>query len=106
DALPIFQSRADQKSADAAAAMGRNDKNIGEIGERRPIRDGASKTDLPAFGKGAETKRIANAFFDNGSRNIASPIGGAEKVVDQINVQASNVGGDFVTCWHKVVPAL
>src|ERR1051326_7678979 len=87
------------------AAVFRENKNIRQISERGAIRNGASKSHLLLSCECTEAKRVADAFLNYGSRNVASPIRRAEEVVDEVDVKTRRVGGDFVTCGHVLIVA-
>jgi hypothetical protein len=83
-----------EPGAEAAALVGFEDENVGEVSIRRSIGDDAGETDLLPSAVHSETQGIANGARDNLARNAFAPIGAREKPVDDIEVDPARISRD------------
>ena len=87
----------------ATTAMLRHDKNIRNIGDSCKICNRPGKANLPPIEIRTKTKRMLDGPLHNSSRNALCPIRGAQKIVNQRDIQAAAVSGDLIMdrCLHK-----
>src|SRR6266702_3958811 len=87
---------------DPATAMLWHDKNIRHVGDGGEIRNNSGKANLSPTEKRTKAKRMLDRPLDDSSRDALRPVGGAQKIVNQPDIQTAAVGGNFIMrrCLH------
>ncbi len=85
-----------QEFGDAAPTMLGSDEDIGQVGKRGEIANDTSEARLLAAEVRAEAERMFDRSLDDFARDFRRPIGSGEKSVDEVDIQARFVRGDFV----------
>lgn len=76
------------------SSMFGNHEHIGEVRERREVRNHSCKTDLRSLTEQSEAQRISQRFFNCSARDAVRPIRIAQKTVDYIQIELMAIGGD------------
>ncbi len=89
----------DHFGGDMLAAVGVQDEDIAEVGEGGAVGDDASEADLLGCVVGvlvvrAPAERVCDGAFEAGASDAGRPVAGAEKVVDDVEVEERVIDGD------------
>ena len=92
----MLNNGAHEQLRNAATAMLRDDEHIRDMSDSGKVRNHSGKANLSPIQKRAKAKRMLDRPLDNLSRYALRPVGRAQKIVNQRNIQATAVSGNLI----------
>jgi len=98
--IGMRNDRSHQCFRDSLTSKFWQNEDVHQVREDRPIRNDSSERDLPPAKIRAETKRILDRAFDDAAAATLRPIGGLQKIVDNVHIEARRIRRDFYRVFH------